>query len=66
MNTDRHNTCPMFIIQKLSRAETAHEKWRGKNGNIIIIECMRAMLGAMLGVNHEEYREINGWHIITQ
>ena len=23
-----------------------------------------AMLGAMLGIDHEEYREINGWHII--
>ena len=23
-----------------------------------------AMLGAMLGIDHEEHREINGWHII--
>ena len=27
-------------------------------------KCMGAMLGAMLGIDHEEYREINGWHII--
>ena len=40
------------------RAETACEKWRGKKWQHS--ECM----GAMLGVNHEEYREINGWHII--
>ena len=40
------------IIIPLARAETAREKWRGKKWQHS--ECM----GAMLGVDHEEYKEI--------
>ena len=36
-----------------------------KSGGAKKSECMGpgAMLGAMLGIDHEEYREINGWQI---
>ena len=43
-----------------TRAETAHEKWRGQKWYIASAWEL-AMLVAMLGVDHEEYREINGW-----
>ena len=56
----RKNTIGSLFEKKhkpIARAETAREKWRGKKWQHS--ECM----GAMLGVDHEEYRVINGWHI---